>query len=489
MNTDDKFFMVLTLIGLHPDLETVRDKILGSSSVPPLDDVFASLLRISPLRLCHLITLQILLYYEYDDYLRYQATKSASVTSVAQTGNASACLTHTSSLGPWILDSGASDHISGIGLAHPLPSLPLTSVLHTPETEYGEDDWHRTTNFLPQPQNASSWDTPDFKRVIVVIPLRLIATFCPLMSPSLKTHHSSPPLSLFLFLKYLLTHFLSLRLSPAPALPPSVDLPITLRKVGCHWVYTVKVDLDGQIASVRLLLSMAAMRSWPLYQLDIKNAFLHGDLAEEVYMEQPPGFVAQGVWFSVTTDHSVFYHHNSSGQCIYLVVYVDDIVITGSDQNDIQKLKQHLFTHFQTKDLGKLKYFLGIEIAQSSSGVVLSQRKYALDILEETGQGEPIRDPGRYRRLHTRLRCVVQEQRSYRGCWLHRCRLVGSPTYRRSTSGYYVFIGGNVISWKSKKQDVVARSSAKAKYRAMALTTCELIWLKHLLRELRFWKR
>ena len=81
--------------------------------------------------------------------------------------------------------------------------------------------------------------------------------------------------------------------------------------------------------------------------------------------------------FRSTADHSIFYHHNSSGQCIYLVVYVDDIIITGNDQNGIQKLKQHLFTHFQTKDLGKLKYFLGIQIAQSSFGVVLSQRKYA----------------------------------------------------------------------------------------------------------------
>ena len=63
-----------------------------------------------------------------------------------------------------------------------------------------------------------------------------------------------------------------------------------------------------------------------------------------------------------TSDHSVFYHHTSSRQCIYLIVYVNDIVITGSDQDGIRKLKQHLFNHFQTKNLRKLKYFLGIEI-------------------------------------------------------------------------------------------------------------------------------
>ena len=173
-------------------------------------------------------------------------------------------------------------------------------------------------------------------------------------------------------------------------------------------------------------------------------------------MEQPPGFVAQGesglvctlrrslydlkqspgVWFGrfssvvqefgmiwSTSDHSVFYHHASSKQCIYLIVYVDNIVITCSDHDGIRKLKQHLFSHFQTKDLGKLKYFLGIKIAQSKSDVVKSQRKYVLDILEKTGmldckpvdtsmdpnvklvprQGEPLRDPGRYRRLVGRL--------------------------------------------------------------------------------------
>ena len=151
--------------------------------------------------------------------------------------------------------------------------------------------------------------------------------------------------------------------------------------------YTQQYGLDyydtfspvAKIAFVRLLLSMATMRSWPLFQLDIKNVFLHRDLVEEVYMEQPPGLAAQGesglvcklrrslyglkqspqTWFSrfssmvqefgmirSVADHSIFYHHSSAGKCIYLIVYVDDIVITGSDQDGIQKLKQHLFNHF-----------------------------------------------------------------------------------------------------------------------------------------------
>ena len=123
-----------------------------------------------------------------------------------------------------------------------------------------------------------------------------------------------------------------------------------------------------------------------------------------------------------TADHSVFYHHLSTGQYIYLIVYVDNIVITGH-QDGIQKPKQHLFNHFQTKDLRKLKYFLGIEVAQSNSIVVISHRKYTLDILVDTsmldcklvdtsmdpnvklvpGQEELLRDPGRYRRLVSKL--------------------------------------------------------------------------------------
>ncbi|RVW20204.1 Retrovirus-related Pol polyprotein from transposon RE1 [Vitis vinifera] len=347
-----------------------------------------------------------------------------------------------------------------------------------------------------------------------------------------------------------------------------VVLPSGKSTVGCRWVYAVKVGLDGQvdrlkarlvakgytqvygsdygdtfspvakIASVRLLLSMAAMCSWPLYQLDIKNAFLHGDLAEEVYMEQPPGFVAQResglvcrlrrslyglkqsprAWFirfsSVvqefgmlrsTADHSVFYHHNSLGQCIYLVVYVDDIVITGSDQDDslIQFWcgpfpKEVCFRHpgrnrtggaFRRPGryrrlVGKLNYLTITRPDISFPVSVVSQFLQSpcnshwdaviriLRYIKSTpGQGVLYENRG-----HTQVVGYTDAD------W------AGSPTDRRSTSGYCVFIRGNLISWKSKKQDVVARSSAEAEYRAMALATCELIWLRHLFRELRFGK-
>ncbi|KAJ9556562.1 LOW QUALITY PROTEIN: hypothetical protein OSB04_011176 [Centaurea solstitialis] len=217
-----------------------------------------------------------------------------------------------------------------------------------------------------------------------------------------------------------------------------VELPANKKTIGCKWVFTVKVNPDGSVArlkarlvakgyaqtygvdysetfspvakvpSIRLFISLAATYNWVLHQLDVKNAFLHGDLHEEVYMEQPPGFVAQGesgrvcklrkslygskesprAWFgrfnAVATefglrrsayDHSVFFS-SSSSRCILLVVYVDDIVITGSDETGIMKLKDFLASQFQTKDLGPLKYFLGIEVSRNRKGICLSQRKY-----------------------------------------------------------------------------------------------------------------
>ena len=200
-----------------------------------------------------------------------------------------------------------------------------------------------------------------------------------------------------------------------------------------------------------MLLYVAVTQRWPLYQLDIKNAFLHGDLQEEVYIEQPSGYVAQGeshkvcrlkkviyglkqsprAWFDkfsqvaslyglkrTSSDHLIFVRYDKKGT-IVLAVYVDHIVITGSDSEGIQLLKSHLSKHFHMKDLGLLRYFLGIEVAKSKEGICLSQRKYVLDLLDETGmmgsrpvdtpmdskiqfskdEGEDFVDAGRYRRL------------------------------------------------------------------------------------------
>ncbi|GMP27046.1 hypothetical protein CsSME_00003220 [Camellia sinensis var. sinensis] len=123
-----------------------------------------------------------------------------------------------------------------------------------------------------------------------------------------------------------------------------------------------------------------------------------------------------------TSNHSVFVHHSSIGSII-LLVYVDDIIISGSDSTGIVDLKRSLGQHFHTKDMGHLHYFLGIEVARSSRGLFLLQRKYLLDLLSKTGllgtrpsdtpmdscvkldgdTGDLFPDIGRYRRFVRKL--------------------------------------------------------------------------------------
>ncbi|KAK8952504.1 hypothetical protein KSP39_PZI004609 [Platanthera zijinensis] len=224
--------------------------------------------------------------------------------------------------------------------------------------------------------------------------------------------------------------------------PPPFDTDV----VGCRWVFVVKFGPDGtvdrykarlvakgftqtygvdyfdtfspvaRLSTIRVLLSVAVNKDWPLSQLNIKNAFLYGDLQEAVYMEQPPGYVAQGetrvcrlqkaiyglkqsprAWFEKfsgivtavgfarsSADHSLFIRKTSLG-LVVLAVYVDDILLTGDDQEGVALTKRHLRQHLVTKDMGSPKYFLGIEISRKPNSLVISQRKYALDILKEAG--------------------------------------------------------------------------------------------------------
>ncbi|RVW92842.1 Retrovirus-related Pol polyprotein from transposon TNT 1-94 [Vitis vinifera] len=398
-------------------------------------------------------------------------------------------------------------------------SLPISEVLSLPYISPPSDGlsrplqvYHRRHRVVAPP--LSSTEVPDDSPPVPPIsPTSTLSSTDHLPMALRKGNRSTRnPNPIYNFLSY---HRLSSSYSAFVSTLSSIPLPKSTSEalshpgkftVGCRWVYTVKVGPDGQvdrlkarlvakgytqiygcdygdtfspvakIASVRLFLSMAAMCHWPLYQLDIKNDFLHGELLEEVYMEQPPSFVAQEESGLVCKLRRSLYGLKQSPRAwfeSFSSVVQEFGMLRSSDQECIQRLKQHLFNHFQTKDLGKLKYFLGLEIAQSSSGVVMSQRRGASKRSWEIST--------------TCRQTELPHHHSARHLFSY-ADWAGSPSDRRSTSGYCVFIGGNLISWKIKKQDVVVRSSAEAKYRAMALATCELIWLRQLLQELRFGK-
>ena len=167
---------------------------------------------------------------------------------------------------------------------------------------------------------------------------------------------------------------------------------------------------------VRCLISIAVNMNWPLYQLDVNNAFLYGDLEEDVYMILPKGFnggdgtkvcklnkslyglkQAPRQWNAKLTtalvehgfvqsklDNSLNIKQKGS-VFVALLVYVDDIVITGNDEAEISNFKKFLSSKFMIKDLGELKYFLGIEVLKNDKGLCMSQRKYCLELLHEYG--------------------------------------------------------------------------------------------------------
>ena len=206
------------------------------------------------------------------------------------------------------------------------------------------------------------------------------------------------------------------------------------------------------------MLALAAINGRSLTQLDVNNAFLHGDLNEEVYMSLPPGFHREGEtlpagtvcrlhksiyglkqasrqWFfkfsqaiidegftQSNADHSLFIKTNGDS-FIALLVYVDDIVIASNNDKSVENLKVLLDKRFKLKDLGQLKYFLVLEVARSDKGISVSQRHYALELLSDAGvlgcktrnspmnptvklsqtEGELLEDPLVYRRMIGKL--------------------------------------------------------------------------------------
>ncbi|KAM2022235.1 hypothetical protein ACFX16_044164 [Malus domestica] len=371
-----------------------------------------------------------------------------------------------------------------------------------------------------------------------------------------------------------------------------VDLPKGKKAIGSRWIYKTKFNSNGTIERhktrlvargftqtygidyketfapvakmniVRVLLSVVVNHEWPLFQMDVKNAFLHGDLEEEVYMKLPPGHPREDepnkvcklhkaiyglkqsprAWHSKLSsilqvagfkrshaDFSLFVRSGVLGKLVVLI-YVDDLIIMRDNVNEINALKCSLHQQFAIKDLGVLKYFLGIEMATSSKGLFLNSRKYVVNLLDEAhmleckpartplvsklqldAKGEPFSNPGVYQRMVGKLIylkitrpdiaylvSLVSQFMHYptsvhwkivkiilrylkgsvgRGILMKKngsnhimaytdADWAGNSLDRKSTTSFCTFVGGNLVTWKSKKQTVVARSSAEAEYRA-----------------------
>ncbi|KAJ9555155.1 LOW QUALITY PROTEIN: hypothetical protein OSB04_009769 [Centaurea solstitialis] len=382
-----------------------------------------------------------------------------------------------------------------------------------------------------------------------------------------------------------------------------VPKPSDANIVGNRWLFRHKFDSNGRLerykarlvaqgfsqqpgldfddtfspvvkpATIRTVLSISISRNWPIHQFDVKNAFLHGDLTETVYMRQPPGYVnnsfpdhvcrlrkalyglkqAPRAWYhrfavyvsslgflSSKTDTSLFTYHRDS-DTIYLLLYVDDIILSASSPTLISMVISKLSSEFPMSDLGPLSFFLGIAASRSRSGLFLSQSAFAQEILARADMvscnpcstpadtrtklavdGEPVPDPTLYRSLAGALHyltftrpdiayavqqvCLFMHDprlphlnalkrilRYLKGTLSHGLhikasavdRLVaysdadwaGCPTTRRSTSGFCVYLGDNLVSWSSKRQHVVSRSSAEAEYRGIANVVAETAWL------------
>ncbi|GJY48457.1 putative RNA-directed DNA polymerase [Tanacetum coccineum] len=388
------------------------------------------------------------------------------------------------------------------------------------------------------------------------------------------------------------------------------DLPVGRKPIGSKWIWKIKYKASGDIerykarlvakgfsqkegfdydetfspvvkmVTVRCLISIVVVNKWPLYQLDVNNAFLYGDLVEDVYVTLPDGYnnvdkskvcklnkslyglkQAPRQWNAKLTtalaehgfeqskfDYSLYTKHRS-GMFIALLVYVDDIVITGSDIDGINEFKLFLSTKFLSKDLGSLKYFLGIEVIENDLGLCMTQRKYCMELLHEYGllAARPVDIP---LPENTILSCDETENDKYLSDFTTYQKLVGKliyltntrpdisydvhclsqhmhsplqshfkdalrvlrylkgspgcgvqfyknqdlklkayanadwakcPKTRKSVTGFCVFLGKTLVSWKSKKQATISKSSSEAEYRSMSSASCEVVWLGNML--------
>lgn len=298
-----------------------------------------------------------------------------------------------------------------------------------------------------------------------------------------------------------------------------VTLPPGKHAIGCKWIFKIKYHSNGNIerykvrlvakgftqqeglyytetfspvaklATVQTLLAAASIQGWFLKQFDVQNAFLHGDLDEEMFMRKPLGFskgyssqvchfnkslyglkqASRQLYQKFSNALLVFGFQQSkadynlftqlkNGSFISLLIYVDDIIVVSSHMESIEVLQGFLNDHFRIKSLGNLCYFLGIEVARSSIGISICQSKYELDILADAGSlgsrpfklpmdenlklhkddGDILSDPLPYRRLVGRLLYLTITRPDLCYSVQHLSQFMAAPTTTHLQSAHHV---------------------------------------------------
>ena len=339
----------------------------------------------------------------------------------------------------------------------------------------------------------------------------------------------------------------------------------------------------------KILLALSAIENFFLKQMDVKSAYLHPKIDEEVYLEQPKGFEkldsngnklvcklkksiyglkqAAKNWYQELSNFLIqqgfekskldycLFLKNKEDEKLYVLTWVDDLVIAGNSQTEIDKLKSSLESKFKMNDRGDLEWFLGMRILKTEKGITLDQEKYTQNILEqfnmqdckpsktpaennlklEVAQEDSARvDSHEFRSLVGSLLYLAKQTRPDI-MWITNVlsRFMNDPTVehfnagkrvlrylqhtkslrlffpstsnstlvgetdadwsgdvndRRSTTGYYFKLGdsGGSVSWQVKKQPTVSLSSCEAEYKGLAAAVQEAIFLRGLLRELRY---
>ncbi|GJW58924.1 retrotransposon protein, putative, ty1-copia subclass [Tanacetum coccineum] len=332
-----------------------------------------------------------------------------------------------------------------------------------------------------------------------------------------------------------------------------VDLPPNGKTVGHKWLFKKKTDMDGavhtykarlvakgftqtlgidyeetfspvaDIRAIRILIAIAAFYDYEIWQMDVKTAFLNGYLNEEVYMEQPEGFVSQKFpnrkfGFSQNRDEPCVYVKASGSYVTFLILYVDDILIMGNNIPMLQDVKSYLGRCFAMKDLGEAAYILGIKIYRDRSKrlIGLCQSAYIEKILkryymENSKRGTiPMQEKLKFSKSQgastpaeiQRMQNIPYASAVGSIMYAVRCtrpdvafaqnitsRFQQNPgevywtavknilKYLRNTKDMFLVYGG-AVNWKSTKQSIFATSSTDAEYIAAFDASKEAVWIR-----------